>query len=305
MSVAPPHPGRRTTAKKSLTDAESRGWGKGWPTRRDSDMRKVSIPGADGRGIWVHHVLAPIIDHCLRLTVAGGYDLSEGMDEGGYECRPMKRADGSLTDTPSNHSWGTTCDLEWQHNPMSTIRTITNMPEWMPPIWEEWGFNWGGRWRTNGGTLSDAMHFEYAFTLSQGVADADHLLRSLDPNAPVVSQPDLSGTNTYARPLVPAVFTEEDDDDMKPQVIVHVDETKPEGSPEYWAFNAFWITDLIHRFNLPNDLAVRQAIFEITGDSAVWQATGLEVIRQNPKWVKRVGRLEGYGTPTGPQTGNI
>lgn len=165
-----PYPGRRTTAASSLKDAEARGWGRGWPVDRSAEMRHVVVPGSD-RTIAVHHALAPIVGRCLHDTVALGYRLADVADEGGYVNRPMLTPSGNATSTPSNHSWGTAVDLNWQRNPMSN-RLVTDIPEAVAVLWEEWGFNWGGRWVANGGRLADAMHFEYALTIHDAHHDA-------------------------------------------------------------------------------------------------------------------------------------
>jgi D-alanyl-D-alanine carboxypeptidase len=139
-------------------------------------MQPVKVPGT-GRTIPVHAVLAPIVVRCLRETVALGYRLDEIADEGAYACRPMVTASGDWTSTPSNHSWGLALDLNWQRNPMSTRRLVTDLPPRVVRLWEEWGFNWGGRWMANGGRLADAMHFEYALTKRTAARDVRRLLR--------------------------------------------------------------------------------------------------------------------------------
>jgi hypothetical protein len=172
-----PYPGRRTTETRSLTDTEARGWGPGWPADRSADMSHVVVPGTT-RTISVHSTLAPIVDRCLHDTASLGYRLDEVDDEGGYVRRPMVTPSGRWTSTPSNHSWGTALDLNWLRNPMSTSQVITDIPPAVAELWEEWGFNWGGRWLTNGGALADAMlclHFEYALSFDAAVHDSARL----------------------------------------------------------------------------------------------------------------------------------
>ena len=170
--TTPPFPGRRTPARRSLKDAPERGWGPGAPTNRLADMRRVRV----GRvSVWVHEIVAPIVDHLLRLTDER-YDLEEIADEGGYVNRMMKTASGRTTNTPSNHSWGLAVDINWQRNPMSTRKLVTDIPAAVVQAWEEWGFNWGGRWPGNGGTLFDPMHFEFARSVPEGIDIARRLL---------------------------------------------------------------------------------------------------------------------------------
>jgi hypothetical protein len=84
----------------------------------------------------------------------------------------MVTSTGQWTSTPSNHSWGIAIDLNWQRNPMSTTRVVTDIPPRVATLWEAWGFNWGGRWMPNGGTLADATHVEYTLTRRRAARDA-------------------------------------------------------------------------------------------------------------------------------------
>jgi hypothetical protein len=113
--------------------------------------------------------------YLLTETVARGYDLAEGADEGGYVNRPMMLTGGKPSTTPSNHSWGLALDLEWQHNPQRSGPAVTDMPAWLPVLWEEWGFNWGGRWRDDGKGISDTMHYEFALRPADAAAICEHL----------------------------------------------------------------------------------------------------------------------------------
>ena len=79
------------------------------------------------------------------------------MDPGcwGYANRPIKDLSPPQG---SNHSSGTALDINAPANPMGT--TTTDMPRWMPELWESYGWTWGGSW-TGPGQRPDPMHYEF------------------------------------------------------------------------------------------------------------------------------------------------
>lgn len=139
-------------ATASLTDAEARGWGKGWPTPRWSDM---GIARGGGVKVNMHKALVQLVSYLLDATVLLGYPLRQSVT-GSYAYRPMKTSSGGLTAIPSNHSWGLAIDINWDKNGFSKT-LITDLPDAVVALWESHGFNWGGRWAKS----KDAMHFEF------------------------------------------------------------------------------------------------------------------------------------------------
>jgi len=86
--------------------------------------------------------------------------------------------------------------------------------------------------------------------------------------------------------------------------IIHVDESQPQGSPDYFAFNAVWNWSGPWRYHLPSELAVKQAVYENTGDGTVFNEALGDIIR-NPEWVQPVGVLDGYGAVAGNDPGDV
>lgn len=148
-----------------MSSAESRGWGKGWPTARDADQVRISRPGATAVAASVHRGIAPLVAEGLRRTEElAQYDVRM---LGGYASRPIR---GSTT-TPSNHSWGLAIDINWDKNPMVSGALVTDMPAPMVAIWKGLGFGWGGDYKTR----KDAMHFEFLGTPAQAAAIGGNL----------------------------------------------------------------------------------------------------------------------------------
>lgn len=133
--------------------------------------------------IPVRAELEPLVSRLLNETAKLGYRLDQSQ-VGGYVCRPMKRTDGSLSDTPSNHSWGLAVDLNWRDNGFGSGAS-TNLPPSVIALWERNGFNWGGRWNT-----PDYMHFEFAGTPADAKRLAGSTAGEEDDVKLVVLQPD-------------------------------------------------------------------------------------------------------------------
>lgn len=150
----------------SLTDysrlPNNKGWGSGWPTDRSADMVRVTAP-ISGVAVRVHKRLAILVGHLLAETEHRGYLLHQEQT-GAFNSRPI-----AGTNTPSNHSWGIAIDLNWQHNPVSFDgRAHTDFPPWLVPLWNDYGFAWGGAYV---GSYKDAMHLEFMGS----PADADDM----------------------------------------------------------------------------------------------------------------------------------
>lgn len=131
--------------------AASRGWGPGWP--RCQTQKLTTVDAAPGVRLSVHRDIAPLVTWLCEETVRRGYRLRPGQCWG-FACRAIR---GSSA--PSNHSWGLAVDLNSLANPMGSS-LVTDMPRWMPRLWTEHGFRWGGDYLGR----KDAMHYEYVGT---------------------------------------------------------------------------------------------------------------------------------------------
>jgi len=136
----------------------------------------------------------------------------------------------------------------------------------------------------------------------------------IDPAGPWQRQPDLGAhtwdLNTWrsfvaeqggSHPPIPPTPPTEDD---MAKCIIHVDESQPAGSAGYWRFNAVWNWAGAWRYHLPSELGVKSAVYENTGDGAVFQAVLGDIVK-NPAWVQPVGSLDGYGAVAGNDPGDI
>ncbi|BBG01535.1 MULTISPECIES: M15 family metallopeptidase [Pseudonocardia] len=172
--------------------AAQRGWGAGWPSCGGAKASGTAIVTADvsGTRFSVHKRIARLVDLLVDATERRGYLLKPGQC-GGYNCRPI-----GGTSSPSNHSWGLAVDLNWNDNPMRRPLT-TNMPSWMPAMWNRYGFAWGGHYT---GT-PDAMHFEAMGTPAQMDAMTALALRELAPGTPIPQPPAVT------QPVAPIVAT--------------------------------------------------------------------------------------------------
>lgn len=138
-------------------NAQSRGWGPGWPDCQRDRLVKVSRAGVS---VVVRREIAELVAVLFELSETLGYDIchlgsSPPADSccgtWGFSCRPIRG-----TRVPSNHSWGLAVDVNAPCNPMSsTFRS--NLPPAVVAEWEKAGFYWGGRYANR----PDAMHFEY------------------------------------------------------------------------------------------------------------------------------------------------
>jgi hypothetical protein len=143
--------------------ASERGWGSGWPNCQTDKIVPLTVAGISFPG-GVRGEIHDLVVMLLEETEALGYKL--GHEPGasgchGFGCRPIKPPGGGLSDTPSNHSWGLAIDINAQANLNTNGPLVTDMPDWLPDLFNEYGFRWGGDYRHYGGSSVDAMHMEF------------------------------------------------------------------------------------------------------------------------------------------------
>jgi hypothetical protein len=143
--------------------ASERGWGSGWPDCQLDKIVPLTVGGISfPRGI--REEIHDLVVMLLKETEALGYALGHTPERPGcfgFGCRPIKRTDGTFSDEPSNHSWGLAIDINAPANPNTSGPLVTDMPDWLPDLFNEYGFRWGGDYRSYGGTTVDAMHMEF------------------------------------------------------------------------------------------------------------------------------------------------
>ena len=172
-------------------------WGPGWPHCQyskinhnffvDTKWGRVTFPGG------IRHEAEELISRLVKETANRGYRFGREGNPSygcwGFSCRAI-----AGTSTASNHSWGLAVDINAPSNPRST-KLKTNMPSWMPDLWNAYGFRWGGDYKTK----PDAMHYEFMGSVADmvrltQVARSHRLgeIRTLAPPRPVV--PAFPGT---------------------------------------------------------------------------------------------------------------
>lgn len=149
---------------------DTRGWGSGWPHCQTEDIIPLILNGVTFRSHdydpvrgfhstsfsgGIHKGVHELATLLLLATVERGYKLHDGWCWG-YACRAIK---GLLPPVASNHSWGLALDINAPLNPMGD-QLITDMPIWMPDLWNDYGWRWGGDYDGR----KDAMHYEFMGT---------------------------------------------------------------------------------------------------------------------------------------------
>lgn len=147
--------------------AAERGWGPMWPASNPYIVPLV-VDGAPFPA-GMHRDLAPLFSVVLQSVIDDfGYEL---ITPGcwGYDNRQIYGGPNQTLPTgePSNHSGGTSADINAPANPRFT-RT-TDMPPAMRARFNAYGFRWGGDYSSN----PDPMHMEFMGT----PADAAALLK--------------------------------------------------------------------------------------------------------------------------------
>ncbi|MFY9587997.1 MAG: M15 family metallopeptidase [Actinomycetota bacterium] len=116
--------------------------------------RKVAILGT----VTCHKLMLPQLARAMReieLNHLGG--LIDRRQYGG--CYVARTILWDPSNPPSMHAWGLAIDLNVSTNRYGARPT---MDPRIVAIFEKWGFNWGGRWKT-----PDGMHFELGALLKR------------------------------------------------------------------------------------------------------------------------------------------
>lgn len=140
-------------------------WGSGWPNCDPGAIdSSFSVSGTTFPG-GVRHELVELVSRLVQECKNRGYQFGVDGDPSygcwGYSCRQI-----SGSSTPSNHSWGLAVDINAPWNPY-TSPLQTDMPGWMPDLWNHYGFRWGGDYTGD----KDAMHYEYMGSVSDAAVD--------------------------------------------------------------------------------------------------------------------------------------
>lgn len=165
------------------------GWGH--LPRPSSEVATVVL--SNGVKIPVQKRLTELIKTLGEATLAKGYPIRNGATWG-YAVRKIRGGKSW-----SAHSGGTAVDINSDTNPMGR-RLVTDMPEWLPEMWEDCGFRWGGRWKSR----PDAMHFSYVGGPEHVAADLAHAKGYLSGAGapPVPPRPTVLVPGLYHPPLV-------------------------------------------------------------------------------------------------------
>ncbi|HOP08156.1 MAG TPA: M15 family metallopeptidase [candidate division Zixibacteria bacterium] len=139
-------------ASLTETGEPSRDWCRGHLTRIDLPF---AVPLAWDKSlratrIHCHSKLAPILSQLFNDLVEG--ELGPLIESyGGCYCFRHKRSGAEL----STHAWGIALDLNVATNHLGTKG---DMPVDLVSLFEQYGFEWGGRWI---GRRRDPMHFQF------------------------------------------------------------------------------------------------------------------------------------------------
>ncbi|HEY7659898.1 MAG TPA: M15 family metallopeptidase [Actinomycetota bacterium] len=156
----------------SRTAASSRGWGNGWP--KCEPDRLVTIAREDGLRLPINQGIAQLVTLLIDETERRGYDVKTGQTWG-FACRAIRG-----TSVPSNHSWGLAIDINAPSNPYRES-FLSDMPTWMPELWHEYGFFWGGWYQS----IKDAMHYEFLGSVADAKAQTERAKRELGRGEPI------------------------------------------------------------------------------------------------------------------------
>lgn len=96
----------------------------------------------------IHKKVEPVFRMVLHKILDDG--LADSIRQFGLWCPRHKMHDQRKP--LSTHSWAIACDINWAENP---VGEVGNMEPALVAIFEQHGFEWGGRWRHR-----DDMHYQ-------------------------------------------------------------------------------------------------------------------------------------------------
>ena len=137
-------------------------YGPGWPRCSEQGSRLVSVKAFGRTMAWNKGAKRALVrlDRLFKENTPKYYrDICNdpARDTGAYNCRPI-----AGTSSPSNHSFGTAVDIDWQENARDGDYKSEMRSRGMSVIQkvEAEGFmRWGGRYSS-----PDDMHFEVMWT---------------------------------------------------------------------------------------------------------------------------------------------
>jgi D-alanyl-D-alanine carboxypeptidase len=140
-------------------------WGSGWENCQGSKIdSSFSVSGTRFPG-GMRHELVDLVTMLVQECKNRGYRFGTPDDPSygcwGFSCRCI-----SGSNNPSNHSWGLAVDINAPSNPY-TSPLVTDMPGWMPDLWNAYGFRWGGDYSGS----KDAMHYEFMGSVSDAAEE--------------------------------------------------------------------------------------------------------------------------------------
>lgn len=179
-----------TIALHPSGDPSTRGWGPGWPHSPSGHIVPVRWSNGTSPAGGVRSEIVELVTLLGNETIKRGYKPHVGWCWG-YDNRAIA---GTSPPVASNHSWGLAVDINAPTNPRTTV-LVTDMPSWMPDLWNRYGFRWGGDYPA--GIKKDAMHYEFMGTPAQALvataqakADLVHVVTPPDkPPAPTPGDP--------------------------------------------------------------------------------------------------------------------
>jgi hypothetical protein len=123
------------------------------------------VPGLDVSFGGIRREVRELAALLISESHRRGYRFRDG-ECWGAVCRPVRGTEDSPNPTPSNHSWGLALDFNSRTNylgrttPAVEGAVIGDIPPWMPKLWADYGWRWGGNYSGR----KDPMHFEFVGT---------------------------------------------------------------------------------------------------------------------------------------------
>ena len=178
-----------------------------WPGK---NPHITTLTRVDGLRLPVHAELKELIRLCIDFTELMGYDVKPG-ETWGYANRPI-----SGTQTPSNHSQGTSIDINAPANPYASadwhrrnargtkpfgLQVVCNIPQNVFELWESQGFSLGVRYKNK----PDPMHIEFLqpVSVAREMTNRFHAWLAANGNpAPTPNPPALRSNEQIAREVI-------------------------------------------------------------------------------------------------------